>query len=126
MDLERFLEEEPDIGESDEFSFEIIGPVFDQNENIVFLIAGINRLPYEMKDFSLDFSLSTPEGTFIFKDENISLSDTVNTPIETNHIVPIAIEPSLEQLNIIEDASFESDYEEFILEVHNLSYNQVK
>ena len=124
--LEILPEIEPNIGKSDAFSFEIVGLAFAQNDDIVFLIAGINRLPHAIKDFSLDFSLSSPEGEYIWKEKRISLNDTESNPIEENRIVPIVMELSEEEFNQIEEISFEYDYNELNLEVHDITYHKVK
>lgn len=124
--LDGLLEAEPDIGEDEAFSFVIIGPVFDQNDEVAFLIAGINRLPHAIKNLYLNFSLSTPDGEYIWKEDNIRLADTDSSSIEENRMIPIVIEMTTEkQTNQIEEASFEYDYSEFNLEVNDLSFDKV-
>src|SRR5699024_5674377 len=52
--LEGLLKAKPNIGKNGAFSFEIIGPAFDQNDDVVFLIAGINKLSHTIKGLSLN------------------------------------------------------------------------
>lgn len=118
--LNDVVEENPTLGEDDDFSMFSIDSeqdLGDGTKDILFL--GINRLDKPIKNIQFNFTLGTTDGDYVWEDIPVSIDEDVFGSIKPNHAMPILLEATDEQFEIYTTINEENQ----VFEMDNFTFD---
>lgn len=116
------IKADPKMGIPNDFSIQIIDIVDDETSAAVLFLA-INQLPKAVKNISFEYTFGTDSGEYIWKDEEVTLSESEIGIIKPYHVVPytLAITPEQEEIFFM---TLEQD--NTVMDIKNFDYELIE
>lgn len=121
-ELNRIITEDPQLGIENDFSIYIIDIVNSGTEDAALLLLGVNRLNEAIKNSSFDYTLGLDDGSLVWDEVEISLSEEQTGIIKKNHAVPFSAYITLEQEAIIDELTQDNQF----MKIENFSFESAK
>lgn len=118
-DLNKAIENQPDIGEANDFSVYALNTFSAEDGSLKFLLIGINRLPMAIREMQFLFTLKNENGDYIYDSAPVTLPESEFGTFDPNTVKPFildATEEQVEQLKIMDGDNSALELDDFDFE----------
>ena len=120
--LDKIVNENPSIGEKDDFSIYIVNTIHDDEGNSKLVLFGINRLPVPIKNFEFNYTLGNKDQEYVWEKQNVTMNEEKAGILEPNSVVPIVLPLTAEQEALLK--SLDEDNQVMLIE--DFTFEEVK
>ncbi|MFC4620327.1 hypothetical protein ACFO4N_16615 [Camelliibacillus cellulosilyticus] len=96
-EMAKILKQHPDAGTANDFSIFSIGNVNEGQQNAAFVFLGINRTNKPLKNIQFNLTLKGKDGTTIWEDTPVNLTEEQVGDIQPNAAVPVLLKLNSDQ-----------------------------
>lgn len=119
-ELNKLIQDNPDIGQVNDFSLYTVNTIHNEEGETKLVLLGINRLPMPIKNIAFDFTLGNDQGEYIWKQQEVTMSEDSAGTLQTNGAFPIILPLSSEQEELLKSLNEDNQ----VMEIENFKYEE--
>lgn len=120
--LDKIINENPGIGEKDDFSIYIVNTIHDDGGNSKLVLFGINRLPVAIKNFEFNYTLGNKNQEYVWEKQNVTMNEEKAGILEPNSALPIVLPLTAEQEALLKSLNEENQ----VMLIEDFTFDEVK